>query len=107
MGLIILGVIIGFASGWIMLRVLINYKLKTMLGSIADSQLPQQETKVVDIDLIRIKDRVYAYDRKDDSFLGYGNTKDEMVEYLRKKYPNTSFMAKPTNVKEVDFNDPV
>jgi hypothetical protein len=107
MGLIILGVIIGFASGWIMLRVLINYKLKTMLGSIANSPVPQQETKVIDIDLIRIKDRVYAYDRKDDSFLGYGNTKDEMVEYLRKKYPNTSFMAKPTNVKEVDFNDTV
>ena len=107
MGLIILGVIIGFVSGWIMLRVLINYKLKTMLGSIADSPLPTPETKVVDIDLIRIKDRVYAYDRKDDSFLGYGNSKDEMVEYLRKKYPHTSFMAKPKNVKEVDFNDTV
>ena len=107
MGLIILGVIIGFVSGWIMLRALINIRMKGMLESIANTPLPVQEIKVVDIDLIRIKDRVYAYDRKDNSFLGYGNTKDEMVEYLRKKYPNTSFMAKPTNVKEVDFNDTV
>lgn len=107
MGLIILGVIIGFVSGWIMLRALINIRMRGMLDSIANSPLPQQEPKIVDIDLIKIKGRVYAYDRKDNSFLGYGNTKDEMVEYLRKKYPNTSFMAKPTNVKEVDFNDPV
>ena len=105
MGLIILGVIIGFASGWIMLRVLINYKLKTMLGSIANS--PKLETKVIDLDLIKIKDRVYAYDRKDNSFLGYGNSKAEMVDYLRKKFPNTSFMAKPKNMKEVEFNDTV
>lgn len=103
MGLIILGVIIGFASGWIMLRVLINYKLKSMLGSIVDS--PKPETKVIDIDLIRIKDRVYAYDRKDDTFLGYGNSKDEMVEYLRKKHPKTTFMVKSKNAKEVNFND--
>lgn len=107
MGLIILGVIIGFASGWIMLRVLINYKLKTMLGSIVDSPLPTPETKVIDVDLIRIKDRVYAYDRKDDSFLGYGNSKDEMVEYLRKKYPKTTFMVKSKNAKEVNFNDTI
>jgi hypothetical protein len=107
MGLIILGIIIGFASGWFMLRVLINYKMKMMLGSIIDSPLPKPEIKVVDIDLVKIKNRVYAYDRKDNSFLGYGNSKDEMIEYLRKKYPNTSFMAKPTNVKEVDFNDPI
>ena len=107
MGLIILGVIIGFVSGWLMLRVLINFKMKVMLDSIVNTPLPKQEIKVVDIDLVKIKGRVYAYDRKDNSFLGYGNTKDEMVEYLSKKYPNTSFMAKPTNVKEVDFNDPV
>lgn len=105
MGLIILGIIIGFVSGWLMLRALINLRMRNVLDSIANSPLPKPEIKVVDIDLIKIKDRVYAYDRKDNSFLGYGNSKDEMVEYLRKKYPNTSFMAKPANVKEVDFNE--
>jgi hypothetical protein len=43
MGLIILGVIIGFISGWIMLRVLINYRMRTMLDSIANSPLPEKE----------------------------------------------------------------
>jgi len=107
MGLIVLGIIIGFVSGWIMLRILINYKLKAMLDSIANSPLPKPKTKVIDLNLIKIKDRVYAYDRKDNSFLGYGNSKTEMVDYLRKKFPNTSFMAKPKNMKEVEFNDTV
>jgi len=105
--MIILTIVLGFILGWFTLRLLINYKMMRMLDNIANSPLPKPETKVVDIDLIKIKDRVYAYDRKDNSFLGYGNSKDEMVEYLRKKHPNTSFMAKPANVKEVDFNDPV
>jgi hypothetical protein len=105
--MIILTIVLGFILGWFTLRLLINYKMMRMLDNIANSPLPKPEIKVVDIDLIKIKDRVYAYDRKDNSFLGYGNTKDEMIEYLRKKHPNTSFMAKPTNVKEVDFNDTV
>jgi hypothetical protein len=105
--MIILTIVLGFILGWFTLRLFINYKMMRMLDNIANSPLPKSEIKVVDIDLIKIKDRVYAYDRKDNSFLGYGNTKDEMIEYLRKKHPNTSFMAKPTNVKEVDFNDPV
>jgi len=105
--MIILTIVLGFILGWFTLRLLINYKMMRMLDNIANSPLPKPETKVVDIDLIKIKGRVYAYDRKDNSFLGYGNSKDEMVEYLRKKHPNTSFMAKPANVKEVDFNDTV
>jgi len=105
--MIILTIVLGFILGWFTLRLLINYKMMRMLDNIANSPLPKSETKVVDIDLIKIKDRVYAYDRKDNSFLGYGNSKEEMVEYLRKKHPNTSFMAKPANVKEVDFNDTV
>jgi len=103
--MIILTIVLGFILGWFTLRLFINYKMMRMLDNIANSPLPKSETKVVDIDLIKIKDRVYAYDRKDNSFLGYGNSKEEMVEYLRKKHPNTSFMAKPANVKEVDFND--
>jgi hypothetical protein len=105
--MIILTIVLGFILGWFTLRLLINYKMMRMLDNIANSPLPKPEIKVVDIDLIKIKDRVYAYDRKDNSFLGYGNSKEEMVEYLRKKHPNTSFMAKPANVKEVDFNDTV
>ena len=102
----IIGALLGFALGWCMLRVLINYKMKLMLDSIANSPT-ETKLKVVDIDLVKIKDRVYAYDRKDNSFLGYANSKNEMIDDLRKRYPNTSFMAKSSNLKEVEFNDTI
>ncbi len=103
----LIGMIAGIICGWLILRALINHKMKMVLDSIANSPLPKPELKVVDIDLVKIKDRVYAYDRKDQSFLGYASTKDEMIADLRKRFPNTSFMAKTSNLKEVEFNDTV
>lgn len=103
----IIGALLGFAFGWYMLRVLINHKMKLMLDSIANSPEVETKLKVVDIELVKIKDRVYAYDRKDNSFLGYANTKIEMIDDLRKRYPNTSFMARSSNLKEVEFNDTI
>jgi len=102
----IVGALLGVALGWYIQRVLINYKMKLMLDSIANSPI-ETKLKVVDIDLVKIKDRVYAYDRKDNSFLGYANSKNEMVDDLRKRYPNTSFMARSSNLKEVEFNDTI
>lgn len=99
MGLIVLGIIIGFVSGWIMLRVLINYRLRLMLDSIANSPAP--ELKIVDIDLVRIKDRLYAYDRSNNNFLAHGDTKDEIIDSLRARFPGTSFMARTSNLKDL------
>lgn len=99
MGLIILGIIVGFISGWIMLRVLINYKMKMMLDSIANT--PKPELKTVDIDLVRIKDRLYAYDRSTHNFLAHGDTKAEVIDSLRARFPDTSFMARTSNLEEL------
>lgn len=101
MGLIILGVIIGFISGWIMLRVLINYRLRLMLDSIANSPSPEKELKTVDIDLVMIKDRLYAYDRSNNNFLAHGDTKAEVIDSLRSRFPDTSFMARSSNLKDL------
>lgn len=101
MGLILLGVIIGFISGWIMLRVLVNYKMRMMLDSIANTPVPQKELKTVDIDLVRIKDRLYAYDRSNNNFLAHGDTKAEVIDSLRTRFPDTSFMARTSNLEEL------
>lgn len=105
--MIFIGVLIGFIGGWIMLRMLINHRMKIMLESIANTPVPKKEIAVMDINLIKIKDRVYAYNRKDKSFLGYGDTKAEIVDSLRKRYPRTSFMANHSNIKEVEFDDTI
>lgn len=102
MGLVILGVIIGFVSGWLMLRALINYKMKLMLESIAETPTIINR---VDIDIVKIKDRFYVYRRDDKSFLVYGETKKDLIDQLQSRWPDKAFMASPKNIKEVGLND--
>ena len=106
--MIVLSLAIGFILGWLALRALVNYKMRLMLDSIVNSPSPQKkETKKVDIDLVKIKDVVYAYSRENPQFLAQGYTRLEVVENLRRRFPDTTFMASPSNLKEVGFNDPI
>ena len=103
-----IGAILGYALGWFMLRALINYKMKTMLDSIVNSPIPEKaENKKVDIDLVKIKDVVYAYSRENPQFLAQGSTKEEIVANLKRRFPDTSFMASPKNIKEVGLDEPI
>lgn len=96
-----IGVILGIIFGWVLLRALINHKMKLMLDSIANTPLPQKELKTIDIDLIMIKDRIYAYDRSNQNFLAHGDTKAEVIDSLRSRFPDTSFMARTSNLEEL------
>jgi len=104
----LIGAILGFALGWFMLRVLVNYRMRLMLDSIANSPSPEKkENKKVDIDLVRIKDIVYAYSREDPHFLAQGSTKEEIVANLKIRFPDTTFMASPRNLREVGLDESV
>jgi len=106
--MIFLSVLIGFIIGWIALRFLINYRLRTMLSSIVNSPLPEKkEPKKVDIDLVKIKDVIYAYSREDPHFLAQGTTKEEVVANLKIRFPDTTFMASPKNLREVGLDESI
>ena len=106
--MIFLSIVIGFIIGWLALKLLINYRLKEMLDSIANSPIPEKkESKKVDIDLVKIKDVVYAYSREDPQFLAQGTTKDELVANLRYRFPDTTFMASPKNLREVGLDESI
>jgi hypothetical protein len=93
--------VIGFILGWMALRALVNFKMRRMLDSIANSPLPKEDAKVVNIDLVKMKHAIFAYDRETQMFLAQGNTKEEIVDILHKRFPGTSFMANSKNVEEV------
>ena len=93
--------VVGFILGWMALRALINFKMKLMLDSIANSPIPKQEKKIVNIDLVRMEHGIYAYDRATQMFLAQGKTKEEIVDILQSRFPDTSFMASPKNIEEV------
>jgi hypothetical protein len=104
--MIFLSIIIGFIIGWVALKLLINHRIKQMLESIVNSPLPEKkEAKKVDIDLVKIKDVIYAYSREEQEFLAQGITKEEVVANLKRRFPDTSFMASPKNLKEVGLDE--
>lgn len=104
----ILGIAVGFILGWLALKLLINHRLRQMLDSIANSPLPEKtEAKKVDIDLVKIKDVVYAYSREDPHFLAQGSTKEEIVANLKRRFPDTTFMASPKNLREVGLDESI
>jgi len=106
--MIFLSIIIGFIIGWVALKLLINHRIKQMLESIVNSPLPEKkEAKKVDIDLVKIKDVIYAYSREEQEFLAQGITKEEIVANLKKRFPNTSFMASPKNLREVGLDESI
>lgn len=103
-----LAFLLGAAIGWFALKAIIMLKVKRMLDSIANEptqQLPvmSKPVKIVNIDLVRMDHAVLAYDRDSQQFLAQGQTKEEIVDILRKRFPDTSFMASPKNLKEVDL----
>lgn len=83
-------------------RFMLVRKMKHMLDSIANEPHPPQ-IKIMNINLVRMDHAVLAYDSDTDMFLGQGTTKDELVELLRKRFPNTNFMAKSHNLKEINL----
>jgi hypothetical protein len=106
--MIFLSIVIGFIIGWLALKLLINRRLKIMLESIAYSPLPEKkEPKKVDIDLVKIKDVIYAYSRDEPQFLAQGTTKEEIAENLKIRFPDTSFMASPKNLREVGLDESI
>jgi len=106
--MIFLSVLIGFIIGWLALKLLVNYRLRQMLESIAYSPLPEKtEPKKVDIDLVKIKDVIYAYSREEPQFLAQGTTKEEVVANLKIRFPDTTFMASPKNLREVGLDESI
>jgi hypothetical protein len=94
--------LIGFIIGWLALRALVNYKMKIMLDSIANSPSPKREEhKKIDLDFMKKDHIIYCYNRDGDVFLASGSSKKEIMEVLSKKFPGTSFMANSANLKDV------
>lgn len=97
----LLGLILGFCVGWIALKVVIYFKVKQILDSIDKEPIPKPETKTIKLNFTRTQDRIYAYDSTNDTFMAHGETKQEIIDSLNKRFPQVSFTANVNNMKEV------
>jgi hypothetical protein len=97
--------IIGFIVGVFFMRFLFFFRVHTMLKSIAETPAPKPEVKLVNLEFVRMKERIYAYNRENNNFLASGDTKQEIVDILNKRFPDTNFKANKLNMKEVGLHD--
>lgn len=96
--------ILGMIVGWAIFKIHFYYKVWVMMKSISESPLPKKpEIKKINIELVKLKDTLYAYNNDTKAFLAHGQSKQEVVDSLHKQYPNHMFMASPANLKEVDL----
>ena len=102
--MIFLFFLVGFIIGWFALRALINRKMRIMLESIASSPIHEKKP-IINLDFFKHNGRIYAHNRDNNEFMGKGNTKQELIDDLQKRFPETSFMANKSNIKEVGFDD--
>jgi hypothetical protein len=96
--MILLAFIAGIAVGFLIIRCLIILKMKRMLDSIANSPIPDK--KIVNINFVKMDHAILVYNRETQQFLAQGNSKEEIVQLLAKRFPDTSFMANSRNIEE-------
>jgi hypothetical protein len=103
----LLGLLVGFVGGWILLKVILLFRVKKILDSIEeqDAQEKPKEPTVKNLKFEKIGDRIYAYDTETNSFVAYGETKQQIVDSLNSRFPYISFKANLQNMKEVGLDD--
>ena len=95
-----LGLLFGFVVGWILLKVILFYRVKNILDNIEEQDKAKEPT-VKHITFEKNGGRIYAYDSDNDSFMAYGETKQEIIDTLNSRFPYISFKANLKNMKEV------
>jgi hypothetical protein len=99
-----LGLLTGFVGGWILLKVILYYRVKKILDNIEQQDKPKEPT-IKNLKFEKTGDRIYAYDTETDSYMAHGETKQQIVDSLNARFPYISFRANKNNMKEVGLDD--
>lgn len=98
--LIAIGIFIcGFVVGWLAVKAIVLHRLKKVLKIV--QEMEDQKPKTVGLRFEKVGDQIFAYTDEGHEFLAQGSTREELVEILTSRFPNTSFSANSENMKEV------
>jgi hypothetical protein len=103
----LLGLLVGFVGGWILLKVILLFRVKKILDSIEEQDMQEKpkEPTVKNLKFEKTGNRIYAYDTETNSFMAYGETKQQIVDSLNSRFPYISFKANSQNMKEVGLDE--
>lgn len=91
--------ICGFAVGWLTVKFIVLNRLKKVLKIV--QQMEAETPKAVDLVFEKVDDQIFVYTDEGHEFLAQGSSKEEIVEILTSRFPNTSFSANSQNMKDV------
>lgn len=94
--------IFGFFSGFLTLRGIVQHRVRK-IKHILDAAEAESASNEVMVKFTRIDDQIYVYNAETEEFLTQGTNKQEIVNALTKRFPNISFRASPSNLKEVNL----
>jgi hypothetical protein len=79
---------------------------KRMLGMIAqqfEEQVQQQTENLKHIIIEKHKDTFFVYEKESNTFMAQGNSRDELEEVLKKRFPDTRFACSEKILHDVGF----
>lgn len=97
---IIIIFIFGFVTGWLVLKTLVQYRVKQVrdiLMQTIEKSLPEEVT----ITFTKSGDLIQVHNSVTQEFLAQGTTKEEIVQILEDRWPNKVFRASSKNMEEM------
>jgi len=99
--------LIGFKAGWIYRE----YKAKKLIQSLREDYFKnlelmaeQQTVNETEIVIEKYEGSFFVYDKNTGNFLAQGKSHDEVSEVLSQRFPNTTFIASLSHLKEKGYD---
>ena len=94
--------VFGFWVGWFVRELVAIHRLKGITEELEGFE--DDEPDQVRISIEKVNDTYFVYNTDDNnSFMAQGNTRKELEDALRNRFPDTIFACPDANLKEVGF----
>jgi len=96
-----IGFFIGVGIGLFIFHRIIALRVKNIIQKVDEAYEKKEQENIVPIKFERINKQWYVYNREDDMFLTQGDTYDDIIEDLKKRYPDITFTCSKSALKEI------
>ncbi len=94
----------GFISGWMLRETLAVHRIKNMIDELEDMEDDDSDYPThIKISIEKVESTFFVYNLEDNSFMAQGNTRNELEEALKSRFPGVVFACPEANLKEVGF----
>lgn len=102
----IFNLLVGFAVGWLISKIIIGYlnAKNAMLDADIADLTEKIKQRVVSVVVERHGDIYYLYEKETDNFVAQGRDADEIRQILKNRWPNKTFFADEDNVKSTGLS---